>query len=91
MGKDYGKQRMEIGLSLINDTGLVRVTEYFRYFSITRSYDIDLDKPVHTYIEAYDNLDYYYKAQDALASQATAEGFKIPDIFKDENTETSLA
>ena len=91
MGKDYGKQRMEIGLSFINDTGLVRVTEFFRYFSITRSYDIDLDKPAHTYIEAYDNLDYYYKAQDALASQATAEGFKVPDIFKDKNTETSLA
>ena len=90
-GKDEGKQCMTVTVGLFNDYGKISITESIGYFSVTRSYDIDLDKSLLSYIEAYDDLDYYYRAQDKLIAQAQAEGLPVPTVFKDENTGTNQA
>lgn len=91
VGKDEGKQCMAVTVAILNEHDKISITESIGYFSVTRSYDVDLDKPLLSYIEGYDDLDYYYHAQTKLIAQAQAEGLPVPTIFKDENTDTNQA
>lgn len=75
------RSTMRIYLDFYNAFGKVEVKFAIDNFELTVSEDRDMDKPLHTFLEQYDNPERFFEKQREIALIARQQGVNTDDIY----------